>query len=388
MTLRQVVSFALAAVYSGIWWLRWARDTVKNRMWGQLGWLSGLVCVGSVLGAVAWSADMQRKTLRFEGDLTINDRQRYTLFASAQRWLAAFNILNGLEFMCFMIPKLMMLDRLTHNATRSFQGQGGDGGWGAKGGVLTRLYRVVAACVVLCSFGGMVALYVAGANYLQSGGRYDQAAAACDAQGNDTNSSLSLLYEAEVLQTQAATAVSVQAILEAVALLLISTAYLILVPLSVSMFRRAERVGAHLLVTMSLRAEPIGIKAGKAAAIVDDLMHASVEQRRSLVIACVIVLISFPVRAAFDLLNAYALFDSPYNPACGYCGPCQTERFYIRWWLIYTPEIRPIIVALSSPLPLFVSLWIITRAHAQSYAISFNILRARLGRPFASPSLK
>ena len=143
MTLGQVVSFAVAAVYSGIWLLRWARDTVKNRMWGQLGWLSGLVCVGSVLGAVAWSADMQRKTLRFEGDLTINDRQRYTLLASAQRWLAAFNILNGLEFMCFMIPKLMMLDRLTHNATRSFQGQGGDGGWGAKGGVLTRLYGTV-----------------------------------------------------------------------------------------------------------------------------------------------------------------------------------------------------------------------------------------------------
>ena len=48
------------------------------------------------------------------------------------------------------------------------------------------------------------------------------------------------------------------------------------------------------------------------------------------------------------------------------------------------PEFPPIVVALSSPLPLFVSLWIITDAHAQAYAISLNILRARLGRQTAA----
>ena len=109
-------------------------------------------------------------------------------------------------------------------------------------------------------------------------------------------------------------------------------------------------------------------------------MQAAAEQRRHLVIACIVVLIAFPARAALNLLSAFALFDVPYNPACAFCGPCQTDRFLVRWWLVYTPEFKPIVVALSSPLPLFVSLWIITGAHAQAYAISLNILRVRLGR--------
>jgi len=172
----------------------------------------------------------------------------------------------------------------------------------------------------------------------------------------------------------------VQAVLEAVALVLVSSAYLVLVLLSVAMFRRAEHVGAHALVAVASRAEVSGdTRIGRAAAIVDDTIQAAAEQRRRLVIACVVVLISFTFRAAFSLLT-YALFHNPKNPLCGFCGPCQTDRFLIRYWLLYTPEVRPIVVALSSPLPLFLSLWIITGAHAQSYAISLKILRARLGR--------
>ena len=83
MTVRQVVSFALSAVYSFVLFLRWARDIVKNRMWLQLGWFSGLVCAGSVAGCVAWAANMQRKVFLFEGDVTINAGRTYTLYAAA-----------------------------------------------------------------------------------------------------------------------------------------------------------------------------------------------------------------------------------------------------------------------------------------------------------------
>jgi hypothetical protein len=375
---RQVVSFALSAVYSLMWFLRWARDIVKNRMWMQLGWFSGLVCAGSVAGCVAWAANMQRKVFLFEGDVTINAGRKYTLYASAHRWQAAFSIMNGIEVLCFIIAKLMMLGRLTNNAARSLQEQG------QGGGAVVRVFHVVAAAVLLCSVGGMVALDVAAAYLVQYVAVIDQAAAACDAQGNDTTSSLTLVSEALGFQTQSGTFISVQAILEAATLLLISSSYIILVPLSVAMFRRAERVGAHELLALAARAEvsvnTVNPRTERAAAIVDDTIQAAAEQRRRLVIACVVVLISFPARAAFDLLNAYALFDNPRNPACDFCGACQTERFLVRYWLLYTPEFRPIVVALSSPLPLFVSLWIITGAHAQAYAISLNILRARLGR--------
>ena len=101
---------------------------------------------------------------------------------------------------------------------------------------------------------------------------------------------------------------------------------------------------------------------------------------RRLVMACVVVLTTFPVRAAFDMLNAYSLFNESQNPACGHCEPCQSDRFLIYVWISFTPELQSVVVALSSPLPLFMSLWIITDAHAQAFAISLNILRARLGR--------
>lgn len=376
MTMGQVVLFALSAVYSFMWFLRWARDIVKNRMWSQLGWFSGLVCSGSVAGAVAWGANMQRKVYLFEGDVVFNSRHKYTLYASAHRWQAAFSILNGLEFPCFIIAKLMMLGRLIKNATRILEEKGQDGR-----GALARVYHVFAAAVVLCSVGSMVALDVAAAYQVQYVGLIEQAAAACDAQGSDTSSSIFFSDEAAPLFTQSGTALSVHHILEAVALVLVSSAYLLLVPLSVAVFRRAEHVGAHVLVTVASRAEVLGdTRRGRAAAIVDDTIQAASEQRRRLVIACLVVLISFTFRAAFSLLTTYTLVDNPKNPLCGFCGPCQTDRFLMRYWLLYTPEVRPIVVALSSPLPLFLSLWIITRAHAQSYAISLNILRARLGR--------
>ena len=65
-------------------------------------------------------------------------------------------------------------------------------------------------------------------------------------------------------------------------------------------------------------------------------------------------------RASFDLLYAYANVNSPQNssPLCGLCDPCQSDQFLINIWLNFTPEFQAIVVALSSPLPLVVSLWL------------------------------
>ena len=119
----QVVSFALSAVYSCLWFTRWARDSVKNRMWPQLGWFSGLVCVGSVAGAVAWGANAESYSLVYQAETPglnelLSRRQSYALLSSQTRWYAAFVTLYGLEFLCFIVPKLIMLGRLTNNAAR------------------------------------------------------------------------------------------------------------------------------------------------------------------------------------------------------------------------------------------------------------------------------
>jgi hypothetical protein len=85
-------------------------------------------------------------------------------------------------------------------------------------------------------------------------------------------------------------------------------------------------------------------------------MQAAAEQRRPLTAACVIVLITFPARAALDLLRAYVNFKDPIHPDCGLCDPCQTAPHLIAIWLNYTPEFPAIVVPMGAPLPLTLSL--------------------------------
>ena len=108
---------------------------------------------------------------------------------------------------------------------------------------------------------------------------------------------------------------------EAIALLLISSMYLLLVTLSVAIFRQAEKVAARALVQLK------GTQA-EAMVIVDDSMRAAAEQRRRLTFACIVVLVSFPCRVAFDLLQAYCTYDVQYNALCpSPCGACQSNQY-------------------------------------------------------------
>ena len=312
----KVILFSLSAVYSFMWFLRWATDRVKNRMWAQLGWFSGLVCVGSVAGAVAWGARMQSNSFIYELSVPgISERQRYAALASSARWLTVFFVLYPAEFLCFIVAKLMLMNRLASNAARSLQAHAQEQGDGrsdrVRVGALLRVYRVIAAAVVTCSVGIMVAYDVAGAFSSQLADTSHQAAASCDEQCRPTATSSSLVLQMSDIASKQATAASVKAVLETVALLLIFAAYLVLVPLSVALFRRAERVGAHALVAVAARTHAGDGRIEAAAAIVDETITAAAQQRRRLVIACFVVLITFPARIVFELMFAYAAFNDP-----------------------------------------------------------------------------
>jgi hypothetical protein len=217
---------------------------------------------------------------------------------------------------------------------------------------------------------------VTGAYKAQGAGLYDQAAAACDAAGNDTNSSLAFIIAADEVLFTSTTVESVQASTEALTLLLVSLAFLVIVSWSVALFRIVQKIGERSLLD---RTDLRDLRLGEVNAerILVDTMQAAAQQRRRLTAACVIVLITFPARAAFDLLYAYALFNDPKNPACGRCGPCQSDSFLIRIWLNYTPEFQARVVAASSPLPLSLSLWLMTKARAQARLITADVDRSR-----------
>jgi hypothetical protein len=381
---KQIVSFGVAALYSGMWCLRWARGGGLESAGGQLGLLSGMVCVGSIVGIVAWAAFLQRHSLFYDANVRggVIPQQGYTLYASSFRFVAVFAMLNGVEFLFFIICKLMLLGRLAANAAQSSQtevtGMRGVRRRWLSGSALPNLYRVMAGSVVAGGVVSMVAAIVAGVYDAQSALLADQAAAACDAAGNDTNSSRALYNDSQSIRNRARTASSVQAGSEALALLLVSVAFLVIVSWSVALFRLMERVAARALLSDNdggnMHAPEVN-----AARIVADTMQAAAEHRKRLTAACVIVLITFPVRAAYDLLKAYANFNDPFNSACGPCDSCQSTPFLIRNWIDHTPEFRPIVVAVSSPLPLTLSLWLLTKVVARARLIAANVEQACAG---------
>ena len=89
-----------------------------------------------------------------------------------------------------------------------------------------------------------------------------------------------------------------------------------------------------------------------AIAVVEDTLQGAVEERRRLLFACLVMLISFPARAVYDMMCAYGRVRPPYNHEYGPGGSCQSNQFLIEVWLFYTPEFRSIVVAFSSPLAL------------------------------------
>jgi len=326
---QQILSFAAAGVFSGMWWLRWARHGASDKMWPLLGWFSGLMCVGSVAGCMAWGTATQSNARFFELYEPGNTRvQFYTIATSYEKWLTVFYIFNGLEFICLIVPKLLLLGRLGSNALRSMRDEVPEMGdvrrtsW-RHGRALPMLYKMFAAAVVLCSAIGMAAYAAAGAYNSQNWALDDAAAAACDPLGNDTNSSKAFNAAIDDADAHRFDCLAIQSVAEATALLLISSTYLLLVTFSVAIFRQAEKVAARALLFGQFK----GTRAA-ATVIVDNSMRAAAEQRRRLTFACIVVLVSFPCRAAFDLLQAYCTYDVQYNSLCpSPCGACQSTRF-------------------------------------------------------------
>ena len=157
-----------------------------------------------------------------------------------------------------------------------------------------------------------------------------------------------------------------------------SFAYVVIVSLSAAHFRTVERHAARALL---LSADSSNVQQAElnAARIVVDTMQAAAQHRRRLTAACVIVLVTFPARAAFDLLQAYAAFKAPISTACGQCDMCQSTQVLIAIWLNYTPEFQAIVVAVSSPLTHTLSLWLLTKAVARARLIAADVERAGTG---------
>jgi len=172
---------------------------------------------------------------------------------------------------------------------------------------------------------------------------HDQAAASFDAQGNSTGVSTALFNDIDGIISSGLTAASVQAVLEAVVLVIMSAAYMVFLPVCVAMFGRAERMLSRCLSEVEYKTGnvpvflPAEFSSGQASAAsgrnvqirsdkakeISMMLPAATAQRRRFVAACSIVLITFITRASLDLLLLLHTFvNVPRNLDCCCCCCC------------------------------------------------------------------
>ena len=322
------------------WWRMEEED--RPRVWVLYGWFSGLMCVGSVFGAVTWAAWMQVLVALFTPGLSPAQAQSFT--AQTQYWGAAFYVPYAIEFLCLSVAKLLVLHRMA------------DFGVPKSDGLSRRLAvggRVVMAAVVVGNAVGLCG-NVAAAVLTKQVGDLDNAAAAAFA-ANNTQVAYAFVSQAEQKDTVADDAASVQQFCEVAVLLLIIVAFAVGGPAC------ARRLSSE----QQLHDDNPLVDAAYAAAAAP----AWRQVRRQIVGTAAFVFVTFLLRAVFSTMNALANVLQTDGAACPTsCGiPCNNLWTLIQYWLQFTPEFQLTIVLISSPLALLVALWGMTSERTLEY---------------------
>ena len=300
----------------------------RPRVWQLYGWFSGLMCVGSVFGAVTWALWMQAIVLTFTAFTPgLPPAQVYSLLAQVEYWLAAFYVPYAIEFLCLSVAKLLVLHRMADFAAPKSDG------------LFRRLAvggRVVMAAVVVGNVVGLCGNVTAAVLHNQDGDFENAAATAVAA--NSTDAAKAFLVQANQKATVANDAASVQSFCEVAVLLIIILAF------AVVGIASARRVSSAL----ALR----DLNDGHVEA-------AGRQLRRRIVGTSAFVFLTFLLRAVFSTMNALANALQIQDFSCSNrCDPaCNNVWKVIRYWLVLTPEFQLSVVLISSPLALIVALW-------------------------------
>ena len=310
----------------------------RQRVWLLYGWFSGLMCLGSVFGAVTWAAWMQYLVVSFTIYNIVDtpggtvDAQVVSLNAQGQYWAAAFYVTYAIEFLCLSVAKLLVLHRMADFAVPKSDGLSRRL---AVGGRVVMTAVVVGNVVGLCG-------NVAAAVLTKHDGDLDNAAAAAFA-ANSTEAANSFVVQAAQKGKVASDAASVQQFCEVAVLLLIVVAFAVVGPAC-----------ARRLSSEQQRHDELVNAADAAAAA-----PAWRQVRRQILGSAASVFLTFLLRAVFSTMNALANALQNDDAACPTsCGiPCNNMYQLIQNWLLFAPEFQLIVVLISSPLALIVALW-------------------------------
>jgi hypothetical protein len=247
-----------------------------------------------------------------------------------------------------------------------------------------RLYYLVRSlhvlAMLLCGI-SILARVVAAAFSIEVAKLYDEAAAACNAEGTDTRSDA----DDEIWVVAQITAfdkvnkpLAASRVIEAAVLVLTAGAFLLFFPACIVMFRRVERRLDVIIHEMSLRSDlgtvflpyefspaaangariQVEMQVVEGRAFLGRLKSAAAEQGMRFFLCLLLVLAAMVVRASFAVFTVVASIDSTRNLSCDFCGSCQSVRYIMGQWYGKSPELFPFVVSTCSTLPLMLSLWL------------------------------
>lgn len=361
-----------------------------DRIWKNLRRFSGWMCAGCVSGLISFAVVMRGSTVFQEvRDTGVTRRQFYQLSASNFRILSLYDFFYPAHLLCVIYALNMMLRRVSdhashpnYNAARDFVDRRST----VKRfdfrdcvGQYTLYYwarSVNVIAVVLCVLNVLTRM-VAGGVSVWRAGRFDEAASETDPAGGDTERSISI-YERRDGESLSATAIAVSQVFEAAVLAFMAVAFMMFFPASIVMFRRVEQRLDTLLQEMSLRTDvgnaflPFefspcaadGSEMQTEMPIVDarrylqDIKASAATQRWRFSLCLVSVSTALVALALHAGFIAYVGIGR--EKFCDDCGKGCSQRSLMQVWYLNTPEFTPLVSSLSSTLPLFISLWMMT----------------------------
>ena len=380
-----------------------------DRIWAQMGLCSGWLCTGCVAGAIAFAADMCSLTGAYESDpiySNITARQKYDARVASFHCSAVKNVFSPLQILCVVFAMNMLLRRVSDHVSHSYYNTARDyDDDGSKRFDCRdcvgqyRLYYSVRAvhvlAMLLCALNTVSRIVVA-AFRAEAARRFDEAAAACGAEGKETERSLGHERQALLIVETGFRSEAASQVAEAIIFLLEAGSFLLFCPACIIMFYRVKRRMDALLQEMSHRSDignvflpyefltsesngcstQVEMPIVEARAFLGRIRTKAAARQRQFSLCTVLVMISLLVQASNSVLNASFLFV-PRNYSCGPCDACQSAEYYVGLWYNMTPEIFRLVPSLCSTLPQLFSLWLMTTKDDR--ALMLNPSRFRSG---------
>ncbi len=350
----QIICFVLSGAVQAVAFFRWRRrsDFEKQQEWCHYGWFTGLCLVGSFAGALAFAARMAQLSKNYPSRRMqmrpSPPTQAESLMISAyrgdeMRFTAAHFVLFPIELGCIIAAMLLVLRRL-------LQFTSGASSLHPSWLLFSRAFFSV---VVIFNSIGFFA-NVASSVYFSQGVGFTELAYEAYYR-NDSIAAAGLMQSANAQAANAIRVSSVQRFCEALALLMVIAAFLVVGV----RFHFIVRAALSTLLSVMRRAQ---LGASKVDRNVQLINEASVQGRhlqRKVLVTFFFIFFAVLLRSVFTIMYGVALAYQDYDNGCSPnpCNECKNVYSQILFWILFTPEFQHLVMIFASPAAQLIAFW-------------------------------